>query len=160
MSIKKKESGIGLVEVIAALGIAVVVLTSLVSLSIFTLRASLRGKLLSEGSKFSNREMEWIRAYRDSTSWEVFKMAFSSCTSDFCHMQMTAGSGVSPVSGKYVEYTDASGKPTVNSVWRGFIVQIDDANDIVKVTTEASWLIGGQTKFSHIYTDFSNWRQR
>lgn len=62
---KPNQEGIGLVETIVALGLGVVVLTALVSLSVFTLRTSTRGKLMLEGSKRANEQLELVRAYRD-----------------------------------------------------------------------------------------------
>jgi len=148
------ENGIGLIETIAALGIAIIVITSLVSLSVFTLKASVQSKLLLKSSKLASEEMEYVRAYRDSTTWAVFLSSVGSCVSTACHMLPTLA--VSPGE----EVFDA-GKPM--EIKRKFTVSdpIDGTfsgnETLVRVSITVSWKVGGQTKLVHSYTDLSNW---
>lgn len=64
----KTQSGMGLVEVIAALGVAILVISSLVALSIFTLRNASQSQLLLKATKDVNRQMELLRAFRDTSA--------------------------------------------------------------------------------------------
>ena len=146
-----KEKGIALVEVIAALGIAVIVITSLVSLSISTMRSSLKGKLLLEGSKIANREIELVRAFRDnSVTWEAPGfLSILSCTSSPCYMNVD-GSGIT--SGSAV---DGSG---TEAITRYFTVT--NSADIVRVSVSVTWKVGNDTHGAYIQTDLSNWRGR
>lgn len=158
--IKTNQKGIGLVEVIAALGIATVVIVSLASLSIFTLRANLQSKLLLQGSKLAEQELELVRALRDSTpSWKndvdgfLDKMALcvrlNSNATNVCHMtdltvvsgEGIAGSGLEQITtGFYLTYPESGN------------------TDLVRVNVAVKWNIGGSDKYAHIYSDLSNWR--
>ena len=156
----KKQMGFGLVEVIAALGISTVVITSLVALSLYTLRSSLRGKLLLEGSKVANRELELVRAHRDSNTWSDFKDGLGSCNdSSYCHMD--ADSGLSIETGTDITPTKNNDGATElpNSITRGFLVESNEDN-AVRIHVEVSWKDGADVKYSHLYTDLTNWQQR
>lgn len=158
---KRCELGIGLVEVVAALGISVIVLTALVSLSLFTLRSSLQSKLALEGQKLANRELELVRAYRDAAvSWENdFIQDILICTSSArCHME-TSG-GISVQSG-----TSVINSGQADQITTSFFVLHPDGSPLisgdseVSVTVEVTWSIGGDPKHARLYTDLTNWKQ-
>lgn len=147
-------------EVIAALGIAVVAITALVSLSIATLRTSLDSKLLLEGTKIANREIELVRACRDGKSWPNFitDLNTSNCDQpDGCHM-----ADVSTIAaGSHAEGTG------IETVTRKFVVSVpegaldsDPPPDIIRISVSVNWKIGDQQKGSYVYTDLSNWRKQ
>jgi Tfp pilus assembly protein PilV len=162
---KLNEKGIGLIETIAALGVAVIVITSLVSLSVFTLRSSTRSKLLLQGSKLASNELELVRTYRDTrTSWAQFLTGVTNCTSatpptSYCNIT-TSGTSINVNQGQKVSGT------AVNAINVGFYVTkingqpIQSTDNIVRVTVRTSWNIGGQVQYSYIYTDLSNWRNQ
>ena len=148
------EGGFALVEVIAALGIAVVVITALVSLSISTLRTSLNGKLLLEGSDKANREVELVRAYRDSVSWEEFVNEVDTCISP-CSMNSDVTVNASPTeegsgSEKLTRSFTAT-NPNTGS-------QVQATDTIVRISVSVTWMIGDQAKGAYVYTDLTNWR--
>jgi len=153
----KNRKGIGLLEVIAALGITAVVLTSLVSLSVFVLRSSLRGKLLLEGTKISNREIELVRAYRDQpeVSWQAFVGSLSghNCGSVHCHM--------SPNGTEILSELVIRDGGTPQEISYGFLYEdLLGAGEIIRISVEVSWKDAGVTKSTRIYTDFTNWQQK
>ena len=155
--IKRNEKGIALVEVIAALGIAVVVITALVSLSIFTLRSSLRSKLLLEGTKVANREIELTRALRDSTTWASFITFVQACTiANPCSMSI---SPLGVTSGSTTENPD-----TTEAITRQFTATATDMGDLtgsedtVRISVSVTWGIGSDVKAAYLYTDLTNWR--
>lgn len=151
-----KEQGIGLIEVIAALGIAIIVITALVSLSVVTLRASLTSNLLLQGSKRANEELELVRAYRDRNDWASFRSSLTSCTGS-THCYITDGFTVGTGDRIYDQNT-------VRQINRYF--QVSDPTDgvingnesLLRISVSASWTIGSATKYAHVYTDLSNWR--
>ena len=170
LALKNNEKGIGLVEVIAALGISVVVLTSLVSLSLFTIRSSLQSKLLLEGTKLANRELELVRAYRDaSVEWEDGSDADSngflddvmSCMNEAnaCHMDFSPAVSVDD-SGPI---TQGSGAETITRYFlatRQDGTQLQAGDQVVRITVVVSWDIGNETKYARLYTDLTNWANR
>lgn len=148
--------GIALVEVIAALGIAIVVLTALVSLTLFTTRSSLNSRLLLQGTKTATREAELVRSFRDSSAaWVDFVTAMVGCLSS-CHMdQLTGSPAANPIS---------EGTPP-ESVTRSFTASnpaggalVANSDQVVKLNITASWTVGGVVKSTHLYTNLANWR--
>jgi Tfp pilus assembly protein PilV len=147
MSMMQNEKGIGLVETIVALGISIVVLTSLVSLSLYTLRSSQQSKYMLEASKLATEELERVRAVRDgSTLWSVFKstMTARGCFSSPCNITPA----LSIVSG-----TDTSSSNYI----RSFKVS-EPSLDVLRIAVTVSYTIGGQAKSVSNYTDLTNWR--
>jgi len=156
---KKKfqyQSGIALVEVIASLGIAVLAITALVSLSISTLRTSLESKLLLEGSKVANKQMELVRAYRDSRPWEEFITGVEGCDTA-CNLvgnTLTSGSGASGTSSTEKIYFQFTATDTGGNSIAG----LDPPPDVVRISVSTKWVIGDKVKGAYVYTDLSNWR--
>jgi len=165
MSFIKSQKGIGLVEVIFALGVSVLVITSLVSLSLFTLRSSTRSKLLLQGTKLANQELEKVRALRDAVAqdaarnWEDNFIGLlrtcsvgNPCTvnDDFASLAgsrtVTVGSQVITIY-FYATKTDDTA------------IAVDEVPDVVKISVVAAWSEGGQARSVYNYTNLSNWRR-
>ncbi|GIW69669.1 MAG: hypothetical protein KatS3mg101_0416 [Patescibacteria group bacterium] len=140
------QKGIGLVEVIAALGISVVVITSLLSLTLFSLRTSLQSTVMMEATKAANQQMELLRAYRDTVDWNTF-LGVTNCTGN-CHLSSNL---IFNTSAPAIVY---SGGTTITVG----ITATSDASDVVHAKVTASWNIGGQNKSTYVYTDFTNWQ--
>ena len=152
--------GIGLIEVIAALGVATVITTSLVALSIFTLRASLKSKLFLESSKVANKEIELIRAYRDQNIWSNFTTELlANCKSattppvPVCYMTDTSGIAVN-LNGP----NPALATLPVTEVSKGFYVVSDSTSDLIKVNVVVQWREGNLLKSTTLRSDFTNWQ--
>lgn len=152
----KNQSGIGLIEVIAAFGITLIVLTALVSMSVFTLRSSLQSKLLLQGSKLANEELEMARAMRDTTTWESFRTSMEACT-----VKCSIYSSGSAFTVSQNEEVFSLG--TAEETHRYFKISnpngaLDGTENLLRVSVNVSWTLGGQAKNVYIYTDLSNWR--
>lgn len=155
------QNGIGLIEVMAAFSISVVVITSLVSLALYTVRSSLNSKLLLEGTKIASREIERVRGYRDaSATWDAFIAGVSTgadctCASAPCIKKCyMATPALVPTLGLTTETVD-------NQVMTRYFNVITDAYNpanIVRINVFVSWSIGGQTKGTQVYTDLTNWQ--
>lgn len=163
MNKKLNEQGIGLVETLIALTVAIIVITSLVSLSVYTLRASNRGKLYLQGSKQANEGLELVRAYRDKQEWSTFISAMTNCDSGAqCHVTVT-GSTLNVVPGLFRNTQGTSSVAddvtwyfTVRHPTSGAIITTSDT--VVRIEVRASWNIGNDPQNAYVYSDLSNWR--
>jgi len=164
--IYKNEKGIGIVEVIAALGLSIIVLTSLVSLSLFTIRSSLHSKLMLEGTKLANREIELVRAFRDSSDeWEIGGGAGGGFLDDLISFSCDAGChmiGLSVHSGAQI--TPITGPEAITRSFRATkidgITPLQSGDEEVRISVEVSWEVGNDTKYARLYTDLTNWANK
>jgi type II secretory pathway pseudopilin PulG len=159
---KKNQKGIGLIEVIAALAISIIVITSLVSLSLYTLRSSSNNRYFQEATSAATKELELLRAYRDNLNeWSDFVLEMmDNCggetEGDYCSMSTSGGINVvgtgkkdpivSDVVVSYFKATDGNGNPLAAD------------SQLVRVEIIAAWALGGDIKETHVYTEFTNWR--
>ena len=148
-------------ETIVALGIAVVVITSLVSLSIYSLRSSLQSKLLLQGTKLANEELERLRAKRDGVSWTDFVNELTGaggvgCVASDCNInsglivqsgQETLGSGAEAIT-RYFRVSNPD--PNSNDV--------DPTVGVLRFSVSVNWRVGSEDRATFIYSDLSNWR--
>ena len=159
------DKGIGLVETILAIGIAVIVITSLVSLAVFTLRSSQQSKYLLEGSKLANQQLELVRAYRETVSWTTFFTALRACDTADCWIQVDNSSGPPATITLQPGAQEDLGVPAVSLV-RYFRATNQDGtplsdstiDNIVRISVTVEWQIGGNQRYAHTYTDLTNWQ--
>ena len=161
----KNEDGVGLVEVIAALGLSIIVLTSLVSLSLFTVRSSLQSKLMLEGTKMANKQLELVRAFRDaSPTWEngsdgFLNQVMPCVPGSPCHMNVGTlsvdGSSdvIDPGTAEEIEVLFTASDPDDG----GNLVVEDEE---VRVSVIVRWTIAGDDKYARLYTDLTNWANK
>jgi type II secretory pathway pseudopilin PulG len=169
--IKLDSKGIGLIEVIAAVAISVIVITALVSLALYTLRSATNSRMLLEGTKLANTQMELVRAVRDLTQdWGDFAMIDdnANCGLNPCHIDITqlSASNLDDATKMYnlvvlpgVEQFQIS-IPNSNEnaiVEVGFTASESDG--IIRVIVTANWN-AGQVQETILQSDFSNWRNR
>lgn len=145
--------GIGLVEVILALGVAIISITALVSMSIFSTRASLEAKLSLRASELGKQQLELIRAYRDTNAWSdatsySFVQQFGMCNE--CYMDGTSLQTGSKTTSDGITY---SFKSEAESVPAG------EVPDVVNVTVHVSWMVGNNARDINLYSSFSNWQE-
>ena len=146
--LSKNNKGIGLVETILALGIAVVVITALVSLAVYTLRSSQQSKYLLEGSKLATEHVELLRLYKDSTAWTTFTGAVGACT----------GATHCSTDGSAVVNAPATITLSNNASVQRYFTVTTPATNVVRVTSIVEWQVGPDIKKTTIITDISNWR--
>jgi Tfp pilus assembly protein PilV len=72
MGILSKEKGQSLIEVLAALAVALVVILGLVRVTISSMTNARYAKDQSLATQYAQEAMEEVRAYRDQNSWETF----------------------------------------------------------------------------------------
>jgi Tfp pilus assembly protein PilV len=150
----KNQNGIGLIEVVVALGISIIIVTSIVSLSIYSLRSSTQSKYMLEGTKLAGQELELLRASRDKKKWTAFRNSVCpSCIGSQCHvtdgLDINAGQqSITTTNGNIVRYF------TVNS----FDGDCSD-DQVLRFSVTVTWPSGGSkgTSSTYTYTDLSNW---
>lgn len=160
----KTEAGIGLVEVMLAFGVAMIIITALVSLSTFVLRSATTSSRMMQGTRLVNKEIETIRAVRDiyindeNLSWEDFYTNVSNCVA------IDAGGNACPAGSCHVDFNFsgdiASGfysVPNENMTLCFGSRQVGADTDKIDIIAVATWSIGGQQKYVHNYTRLSNW---
>ena len=156
----QREKGIALVEVILALGVSIIVITSLVSLSLYTLRASLQSKLLLQATNLSKEELERIRAYRDLAAvWTTnFLTPLTPCATSNCYIDDSLV--------LHTSQSDVKNPSTPLQLTRYFRISdpidgtINGNENLIRVSVTVNWKVGTQDKNVFIYSDFSNWRGR
>ena len=167
------KKGISLIEVIVALGITTIVITALLSMTIYSMRASQQTRLMLEATKDSNSMMETIRAFRDTgdVSWSDFITCTTTSATGCSQCQgnntctiavkndntgynvsaisVPADASISATADPYVYFsvTDpiSNATPTTSST-------------VVRITVTAKWRVGSSVKQTQIYTDLTNWR--
>ena len=182
--ILNNQKGIGLIEVIAALGIATIVITALVSMAIFTLRSSLESKLLLESTKQANVEIELIRALRDKSAFwddpdglDGFWDEISTCqyspgalppgydpcvdiTSTLrCRINTTPTLSAENAVKLYPPSATATDPDKIEVF---FVVKSLDApaNQNIRASVYACWNVSGNIKSTSVHTDFTNWQNK
>lgn len=164
INFKSFTRGIGLVEVIAALGISIVVITALVSLSLFTIRTSLRSRLTLKGAEIASKELELVRAFRDWNTWANFVSAMQQCddpTSSKCSVS-SSGGGFSVIVNPDVSDSDGVAvyfkaiDPIVGDI-TGDTTAIETTDPVIRIAVTAEWNVAGPRTTS-VYTDLTNWQ--
>lgn len=142
----KKELGIGLVETIVAIAIAIIVITALVSMSIYTLRASVQSKLLLKGTELASNQLELLRARRDTSDWTSFATELADCDTTTCYID--GGLNITGTAG-----TEGTG---IEEIEFGFTTVNVDTN-VYRINSYAKWYVGSEEKFARNHTELSNW---
>ena len=146
------ERGLGLVEVIVAMGVSIIIITAMVSLAIFTLKTTTQSKGLLESTRQANQQMEKLRAYRDnyviSQSWENFYNLLKDCpiTSD-CSSDDVC----------YIDDNFAFKYVGIGPVPSACFYATAVSDNVLNIVTVAPWKIGGVTKAAYNYSRLSNW---
>ncbi len=148
----KHKNGFGLIETVAALGVTMIVVTSMVSMSLYALRSTQQSQLMLAATKLANEELERVRAKRDTTTWSAFLTAVNGCTQ------------LSPCSMNELNVVGSQNTFTYNNVdfRRSFVASypIPSDTNVVRIGVTVSWKFGSSTynKSVYNYTDLSNWR--
>ena len=154
------ERGLGLVEVIVALGVSIIIITAMVSLAIFTLKTTTQSKGLLESTRQANKQMEKLRAYRDnyviSQSWENFyNSLIDGSGNGYCSTNCSSGS-VCYIDDSFTFYNVDDPNPAPSACFYAATAVSGNTN-VLNVVTVAPWKIGGVTKAAYNYSRLSNW---
>jgi Tfp pilus assembly protein PilV len=156
------QQGLGLIETVLSIALAVIVITSLVSLSLFTLRSSTQNKLMLQSSKLADQQLELVRACRDaSASWADFRTTLGNCIAvpgTECSIVTAAGGSQCGTANIYVTTARTTTGSGLEEVDHYFVLEDFNGNtDEIKVSVTVQWLIGDETKTAHTYSLITNW---
>ena len=147
--LKNSEQGIGLVETIVALGVSLIVITSLVSLSVYVLRASQENRMMLTATDKANEQLELLRAKRDTTTWDAFTLAMASCSSPTSVCVLTSLSGAPQA---VTNTTQINPNEVLVYFWA------EGTGDLRRIHVEGAWMSGSTIRKVYNSTDLSNWR--
>ncbi len=135
MRLLSKEKGQSLIEVLAALAVALVVILGLVRVTISSMTNARYAKNQSLATQYAQEAMEEARAYRDQNSWETF-------WSD--KVPSTEGpTDIDTIFSKTVTYENAE-----TSL---------GAEDRAEITATITWLDGVKTHESELTSYLTKW---
>jgi len=136
----KKESGQSLVEMIVAIGVLVVVIVSLVSITTVSLQNASFSRDQSLATKYAQDGIAKIRSYRDQNTWPVF-------TAD-CETVLSSVALPSPF----------SFNPAPDCYVPGTTDNCSSAEEKCEVKVVVSWADSKGTHNSEITTRLANWK--
>ena len=157
------KKGISLIEILVAVSIIAVTLTSLLGLASFSLKTTMLVKETNQANNIAQEMMEQIRNLRDGTSWNVDGVGTLTAGINYYIQkvgdpaQWQALSGTETVYGftKKAVFENVMRDGSDNIVEAG---GINDA-DTRKVTVTVSWQERGRTHSTELITYLTNWRQ-
>mgnify|MGYP001097427579 CR=1 FL=1 len=152
------EKGLGLVEVIVAMGVAMIIITAMISLAIFTLKATTQSKGLLEATRQANKQMEKLRAYRDNyvatSSWEDFYNYLIVGGAGYCSTNCSSGH-VCYIDDNFAFHDAPNPNPAPTACF--YAIPVSGNSNVLNIVTIAPWQIGGETKSAYSYSRLSNW---
>jgi len=136
--------GIGLVEALIAVSLAIILIVSLLTLTNFNIRNSLLVTENQDSINSANNLLENLRTIKDSNFTSFATKVFSSCKTQNCTVS----------SGAIVDAVINLDNQSPISYFR--VREISSQEVEVNIVTE--WKVGNQKFSSPVSTVFSNWR--
>lgn len=137
-------------EVIIALTVIALVLTTLMSLVTLTIKNSSTSRLRSLATRYSNEAIEWVRGERD-TSWTIFYTTYTASSPKiYClpSLAWTPGQCGAVITGTILKRELTLTRDT-----------IDPAN-IVNADARTFWTDSSGTHEVKVTTDFTSWNSQ
>lgn len=146
---KTNSNGQSLVEVLASLGMVILIVAALVNLVTASLRSSNYAKTASQANKFAQEAIEWTRSLRDrAADWDSFK---ASVLGIRCLTNITSW----PTSSAACGENDFVGTTIFK---REALISEDGAKLNVKITVKWKDQVGEhKSQVETIFTDTSKW---
>lgn len=136
-----------LIELLAALAIAVVVIVAIIALSTKALSNINFARTQSEANRYANELMEWLRSQRDE-SWSTF----ASKTGARCFPSSPISSW--PLSGVCSSGNVISGTQLLRSA----VLTLDAGTNTMTVAITVSWIDDKGTHSTNLNTKLTQWR--
>lgn len=160
--LKNNSKGQSLVEVIASLGVVILIVAALVNLVTASLRSSNYAKTAAQANKFAQEAIEWTRSLRDRASdWASFKLQVipSENTKTWCLKNISTWPNVPGICGATDFICSGGCTPLETTIFkREALITEDETRLKVKVTVKWSDQAGEhKSQVETIFTDTSKW---
>lgn len=144
----KNSGGYALVEIMLAFGIAMIIVVSMVSLAVVTIRASTNTKTYEEAGKLVQGQVERLKLKRDITPWSTFMPSMVTCsgTNTKCSVDSNLSVSTSSIS------TTGSG-----ITYYFYITDASSDGTSFKYTVVANWSVYGANKVYRVEGVLSDW---
>lgn len=157
------KKGISLIEILVAVSIIAVTLTSLLGLASFSLKTTMLVKKTNQASNIAQEMMEQIRNLRDGTGWNVDGIGILTAGINYYIKKVGDPAKWQALSGTETVYGFTK-KAVFENVMRDGSDNIVEAGgindaDTRKVTVTVSWQERGRTHSTELITYLTNWRQ-
>jgi type II secretory pathway pseudopilin PulG len=159
IEIMHDHKGQTLVEVVVALGVVILLVTGLITGTVFSLKASQNSRARSLATKYVQEAIEIARKDRE-ISW----YNFTSLSGDYCMPENSISFLEAPVhsgtcnQSDYIKL-DSPQIVFIRTVKFDSIAAVPSVNpDLIRVTATVTWKEGDTTRTSQATTDFTNWR--
>lgn len=151
--IKNSQKGFALLEILLALSLSVIIVVSIVSLGIYTVRGLSDSRVYFEAGKIAQRELDRLKILREANGWtredgKGFYDLVRSCSSS-CYIKVNAGA---------LEVVNGVGVQSNLGSTISYYFQIREINDrSLNYTVFANWVIRGVPKTYKIEGRLTNW---
>lgn len=150
-----KQYGSSMLELILALAVSLVIVTTIASVVTVSLRNSLFAKKQSEATRFAQEGMEWLRAQKE-TSWSVFYGKSSAAGTSYCINSLAWPSSAVCTGTAFIPNTIYFRELKMTNK---DLIPAAPGNESVEAEMTVSWEDGkGRHTTSKLTTQFTDWK--
>lgn len=144
---KNSFSGQSVFELIVALGVGVLILTSLVKIVTISVRNATYSKEQAQATRYAQEGVEWIRTERDKDWQGLLNKSQTGSSKEWC---------IGNLSWPAVAPGCSSNEMIANTSFSRKVELLTRSSDIIEVDVTVSWNNGGEHS-SNISTRLTNW---
>jgi type II secretory pathway pseudopilin PulG len=144
----KSHSGQSLVEILVALGVALLVIVALIRATAISMKGSGFSKAQATGTRYAQEAIEWIRGQRDEGWSNLASRTPDTGFATYCLSDLSSW----PASSGECAYYSLDGK------YKREAVLTDEEGGKIGVEVTVKWLEVGGERQSRLNTYFTNWR--
>lgn len=144
------ERGFSILEVILAVGLAVLILSALVSLGVTATKNSTFSRDQTQATKYARETMERVRAFRDQKGLTALKTQCPALVTTFCQISPA----LTIVQGKET----LTGTPFTRYFQRIGTCPAAGGGEIIPITVTTEWSDGGGKHNAELQSCFTSWQ--
>lgn len=144
------QQGFSILEVVLAVGLAVLILSALVSLGVTATKNSTFSRDQTQATKLARETMERVRAFRDQKGLSALKMQCPQLVTTFCQ--------ISPVLTVVQGKETLTGTPFTRYFQQNGTCPAAGGGEIVPITVTVEWTDGGGKHNAQLQSCFTSWQ--